>query len=367
MKLRKETVSLNNLLLDPNNPRFADISDESLNIPIARFTEEEVQKHAFDKMMNPKFDVLSLANSVETVGFLPVDNVVARELNNGKFVVIEGNRRTTALKYIVRQYNLGQNLMTKEKIDDISTLDILVVDTLEDDQESIGKIIQGIRNVSGIKEWDAYQKAQFISDMIGKGKEADTISKMIGMSVRDINRYYKTYSAMAQFRADEEFGSKWKHSYFSHFDEILRRPALREYFGWDEDNYRFNNQTEYRRFYDWIIPDEEGNVTISDVHQIRTLVNFIDDPKALNYLDDKNFDRAYSYFEQKNLNAKKTTLPDCISRITSAIEAFKNIIGEGLESEMTKEDVDEVELSIDEMKKQIGRIKKLKEGESRSN
>ncbi len=96
-------------------------------------------------------------------------------------------------------------------------------------------------------------------------------------------------------------------------------------------------------------------------------MNFIDDPKALNYLDDKNFDRASSYFEQKNLNAKKTTLPECIGRITSAIDAFKNIIGEGLETEMTKEDVEEVEASIDEMKKQIGRIKKLKDGESPNN
>jgi len=364
MKLEKATVSLDDLLLDPNNPRFADISDEGLNIPIFRFSEAEIQQHAYEKMMNPKFDVTALANSIETVGFLPVDNIVCRRLENGKFLVIEGNRRTTALKYIVKQYKLGQNLMTNEMINQISTVDVLIVDNLEDDENSIGKIIQGIRNVSGVKEWDAYQKAQFISEMIGKGKEPETISKMIGMSIRDINRYYKTYSAMAQFKADEEYGSKWKNSYFSHFDEILRRPALRNYLGWDEDSYRFNNQSEYRRFYDWIIPDDDGIATIRDVHQIRTLVNFIDDPKAMNYLDDKNFEGADSYFKQKNLNAHKTTLPESMGRIKSAIDAFKNIIGEGLEIEMTKEDVEEVESSIDEMKKQIGRIKKLKEGES---
>ncbi|MET6999447.1 ParB/Srx family N-terminal domain-containing protein [Chitinophaga defluvii] len=364
MKLKKATVSLVDLLLDPNNPRFADISDESLNIPNSRFTEDEVQKHAYEKMMNSKFDVLSLANSIETVGFLPVDNIVAKELDNSKYVVIEGNRRTTALKYIVKQFALGQNLLEQAQIDAISVIDILIVDNVEDDQESIGKIIQGIRNVAGIKEWDAYQKAQFISEMIDKGKDPGTISKMIGMSVRDINRYYKTYSAMAQFRADEEYGSKWKHSYFSHFDEVLRRPVLREYFGWDDEHYRFNNMAEYRRFYDWIIPDESGASAITDVHQIRTLVNFIDEPKALNYLDDKNFQKAINFFEQKNLNAQKTTLPECMSRILSAIDAFKNIIGEGLENEMTKEDVEEVENNIDEMKKQIKRIKKLKEGDA---
>ena len=34
MKLTPKKISLDNLLLDPNNPRFADISDESLNIQL---------------------------------------------------------------------------------------------------------------------------------------------------------------------------------------------------------------------------------------------------------------------------------------------------------------------------------------------
>ena len=41
MNFKKETVKINSLFLDPNNPRFADISDDALNISIKRFTEEE--------------------------------------------------------------------------------------------------------------------------------------------------------------------------------------------------------------------------------------------------------------------------------------------------------------------------------------
>jgi len=70
MELQKITVSIDNLLLDPNNPRFADISDDSLNIPESRFSDTEVQNRAFEKMMHSKFDVTSLAKSIETVGFL---------------------------------------------------------------------------------------------------------------------------------------------------------------------------------------------------------------------------------------------------------------------------------------------------------
>ncbi|MBI5741333.1 MAG: hypothetical protein HZA16_11530 [Nitrospirae bacterium] len=335
-----------------------------MNIPPDRFTDYEIQKHAYNKMMNPRFDVLSLANSIEAVGFLQVDSIVAKNLDNVNHVVIEGNRRTTALKYIVNQFKLGQSLLSEHSIKQLSNVDILMVDNSEDDIESIGKIIQGIRNVSGVKEWDAYQKAQFVNEMITKGKTPSIISKMIGMQVKDINRYYKTYSAMTRFRKDEEYGSKWKHSYFSYFDEVLKRPLLRKYLGWDEEKFQFTKTDELCRFYDWIIPNEDGVAAITDHRDIRQIAALLGDEVALNYIDDRNFQKAMTYYEQKNLNVSKTTLPECISKITGAIDAFKNIIGESLEVDMTKDDLDEIEKKIDDMKKQVNRIRILKENES---
>lgn len=82
MNLIHVSVSIDHILLDPNNPRFADISDESLNIPQSKFSEEKVQKSAYDKMMHPRFDVQSLAASIETVGFFKVDNLVARKIDD---------------------------------------------------------------------------------------------------------------------------------------------------------------------------------------------------------------------------------------------------------------------------------------------
>ena len=222
MKLEKVTVEIDNLLLDPNNPRFADISDDALNIDKSRFSEPAIQTAAYEKMTNPKFDTITLANSIATVGFVPVDNIVVVKLNETQYYVIEGNRRTTAIKYLLKQHSLGQTTLSDENIEKLKTLEVLVVDDAENATEFVGMIIQGIRNVSGIKEWDAFQKAQFINDMIEKGKQPGEISRTIGMSVKEINRYYKTYSVMLQFKTDEEYAGKWKPSYFSHFDEVLK-------------------------------------------------------------------------------------------------------------------------------------------------
>lgn len=364
MKLTPKKISIDNLLLDPNNPRFADISDESLNIPQAKFGEDKVQKNASDKMMHPRFDVQSLANSIETVGFYNVDNIVARDIENGQYVVVEGNRRTTAIKHLINQFELGQSVLDEGTIQKLRSIDILVIEGQVDDIEEIGKVIQGIRNVSGIKEWDAYQKAQYINDLIDKGKFPGIISKMIGMSVREINRYYKTFSVMSQFKRDEEYSSYWKHSFFSHFDEVLKRPILRAFMGWNDDTYLFENQDNTRRFYEWLTPDEEGKVTLSDAHNVRQLVHLVAEPVALNYLDDKNLQKAMNYVEQKNFNAQKIILPECIGKITNAIVAFKNIIAEGLEAEMSNEEITDLKNSVKEMENQLERIAVLKQADA---
>src|ERR1700756_4210372 len=111
MPLQKITVSVDNLLLDPNNPRFADISEDSLNVPEIRYIDMIVQDEAYKKMLHPKFDVITLAKSIETVGFIPVDNIVVKRLGDtDKYVIVEGNRRTTAIKYLIKEFQRGQSI-----------------------------------------------------------------------------------------------------------------------------------------------------------------------------------------------------------------------------------------------------------------
>ncbi len=89
------TVQLDEILLDPNNPRFAELGQELEAIPEARFAEPRVQQQAYDRMKTPRFDVAELRDTIKNLGFLPMDRIVVRKWRAGpqdtvRYVVVEG-------------------------------------------------------------------------------------------------------------------------------------------------------------------------------------------------------------------------------------------------------------------------------------
>src|ERR1035441_3304029 len=78
--LREIEVAIGNLYLDPNNPRFADFADRVQPIARDRVMEEGVQRKALDRILDDRFEVSQLKDSIRTIGFLPVDRLVVMPL-----------------------------------------------------------------------------------------------------------------------------------------------------------------------------------------------------------------------------------------------------------------------------------------------
>ena len=103
-KLEAKVVPLSSLCLDPNNPRFADISSSANPVREEKVHEDSVQQKAMGKIQNENFDVQQLKESIATIGFLPVDQLVVVELPEPeKYMVVEGNRRLAALKLLAQE------------------------------------------------------------------------------------------------------------------------------------------------------------------------------------------------------------------------------------------------------------------------
>jgi hypothetical protein len=282
-------VKLDQLLLDPNNPRFAELGEKIDQVPETRFAEEKVQKAAFEKMKTPKFNVTELRDTIKELGFLPMDRLVVRlwrgpgELK--KYVVIEGNRRVTALKWLLELHDAGKETFTEKQLDTFNNLEVLLLD----DQRAPATarwILPGLRHVSGIKEWGPYQKARMVHELRETGKSPQEVAQSLGLSTREANQLWRAFLALEQMGKDEEYQEFAEPKLYSYFEEVFKRPNVREWLGWADDQQKFTKDKELREFYGWMKGElkddgELGDPKLPEAKAVRDLSKIIEDPKAL--------------------------------------------------------------------------------------
>jgi len=109
MMLKEIEVNVDQLFLDPNNPRYADIEEIANPVPDDKVADDKVQKKAMERIMNPRLEVQQLMDSIRTIGYLIVDRMVVVPLREAdKYKVIEGNRRLGAIKALLEDYETGE-------------------------------------------------------------------------------------------------------------------------------------------------------------------------------------------------------------------------------------------------------------------
>ena len=256
-QLEEATLPLNALYLDPNNPRFADISVGP--VPEHKVHLDAVQEKAMQNMRDQAFDVRELQDSIVSIGFLHVDRLVVVELpESGKFMVIEGNRRLAAMKTLLQDAATGEIELSDDVQDSISLVPVLVIRNADKtERDNTARILQGVRHIASIKPWGPYQQAQVVAVMLNEGKTMQEIKEVLGMSMIRINSLRRCYFALEQMKGDPEFGPYVKPVLFSHFEEALKVPKVRAWLGWDENQNKCLNEEHTQTFYSWCVGIEE--------------------------------------------------------------------------------------------------------------
>lgn len=283
-------VTLDQLLLDPNNPRFSELGEVLNSIPEGRFADDKVQANTYEKMRDPMFDVAELRDTIKAIGFLPMDRVVVREwkVNSEprRYVVIEGNRRVTALKWLVNLHDIGKETFSEDRLGNYTQLECLLLnDSLASASATL--ILPGLRHVSGIKEWGPYQKAKAVHALRSGGLSPQEAAQSLGLSTRAANSAYRCFVALEQMVADEEYGEFAEPKMYSYFEEIFKRPAVRGWLNWSDEKERFCDTERLHEFYGWMLPGgEEGTDSpkLPEAKSVRDLSEILDDEAALNVL-----------------------------------------------------------------------------------
>lgn len=296
--LKPKKVKLDEILIDPNNPRFSELGQEIDLIPEERFGEEGVQNDALNKMKSTgKFEVAELRDTIKTLGFLPMDRIVIRPWKSKKstaikYVVLEGNRRITALKWLMELHKTGKEELSINQQNNFTEIEALLLDDTTA-PDAVRWIIPGLRHVSGIKEWGAYQKAKAVFSIRKLGRSTQDTAQSLGLSVREANRLWRAYLALEQMKSDEEYGDYVDAGLYSYFEEIFKRPKLREWLKWDDEAQKFTNAVNLREIYGWIVgePNDDGELgqkKLPEAKSIRVLDQIIDDAVSMAVLKSEN-------------------------------------------------------------------------------
>lgn len=282
-QLTEHKIDIDNLYLDPNNPRFWS-GETRRKTPDNRAVEANVQNRVEGKI--GEYGIEELQYSILRNGFLPLDRIVVRKIGQfeEKYIVVEGNRRLAALR-LLRQ-RIKENTISEEHISDeylenlyecTNKIDVLLYEGLE--SNDISWIFQGIRHLGGIVNWKRAQRAKLIADQIEKESASYTeVGQKFGLTAHLVGRLYRSYKALEQMRQDDEFGQKTRNDYISLFEEAYRNASVRKWLSWNEKEFIFENHENLKTFYAWITPDEdfENRRRIHDPKHIKCLGTLVE-------------------------------------------------------------------------------------------
>jgi hypothetical protein len=156
-------VSPKELLLDPSNPRLITESSQERNYSTAEIRSSEVQEYVLDLVCRKEHEVKRLIDSIRSMGFVGgLHEMIVKDLGkHGPYLVIEGNRRTAALRYLLAD---GANLRpdVRKSIERIEVKLFQYQDNPRYDEQKVIDVLLGSIHIDGPKEWGALERDHFV-------------------------------------------------------------------------------------------------------------------------------------------------------------------------------------------------------------
>lgn len=291
-KLRTENVPIGDVFLDPNNPRL--LTGDRVPVPDHRIVEGEVQRRTLGLLEDGPFDMGRMRASIERSGLLPIDRIVVRPIegHEGRYVVVEGNRRIGGVKAVVEADRVGETTLSEDIRASLMTPAVLILENHDEHSARADQwVIQGIRHVSGIKPWGAYQVAKTIEAMTGElGYTPEQAADALTIPVGRVRRALRVLSALRQMAEDDEYGDQVKPTMFGYFDEAIRSVKVRDWLGWNQTTGTFEDDDHRSQFYSWIADDDAYDENpehqrIPSPEGVRKLKQVLDSDDAIELLN----------------------------------------------------------------------------------
>lgn len=145
-------LSVNELDFDPSNPRFA---IELASGPLDRLLDRMIRDERLQELMQ----------SIGLQGYFDGEPLLVTRAENGRYHVVEGNRRLAALKLLNGQLNPAKPLPSINAIRDEAVFKPEKVPCLVfEERKNILRYL-GFRHITGIKAWGPLAKARYLEQL----------------------------------------------------------------------------------------------------------------------------------------------------------------------------------------------------------
>ncbi|WAC70207.1 ParB/RepB/Spo0J family partition protein [Microbacterium sp. SL75] len=290
--------SLTELRLDPFNPRL-------------RKEEEGSSEAAIVKIMLDRFKVEEVAESITVAGWLEQDPLITVK-EDGAYLVVEGNRRLTAVKLLLdpslapptkqaRWKQLAGSLRPAVR-DEIKSLSVRVYPDRDDPEVSA---YIGFRHVTGVLPWPALEKASYIARLASKGASYLELAEKLGSYPAHMARHHLAYQLVEQAQEWDIDGYEQMSNAFGVLLRALQTEGVRSFLELNPASEPFENlapvpehkKDAYKDFVKWTFGTDSQARVLPESRELTKWSKILLSPTAVRYLqnaEEPKFEKAWS-------------------------------------------------------------------------
>jgi hypothetical protein len=312
----RKDIAVEQLLLDPENPRLV-MAPNSDQASLARVLYEQ---EGIDEL------VPSLVQN----GYFAEEPLVVVPNPAGKsetYLVVEGNRRLTALKLLL-DADLRRTIQATDlpKLTDTQRERLLRVPCVVYNERALVLPFLGFRHITGAKKWAPFQKARFIAQLIDNGYSLKDVQALIGDTTQTVKKLYQDYVVFQQITVDLDIPARPIRDRFSLLEVALGQRPIKKFLGVSaslpvEPAGKLvpdSKLDELEEVTGWVFGTADKKPVISDSREITSrLAQVVGNDEALAHLRRTNdLETAYEFsggekaFLMKKLVAAERSLQD---------------------------------------------------------
>ncbi len=289
---------IDRLMLDPNNYRFIDNKDYRV-VSLSQVEEERIQIRTRNLLVGKNEEgITDLITSFKANGILKLDPIQVQEIPDSKnYLVIEGNRRTAALKHLFEQWKIGNDIgkLTQESFKSVEVV------LISDESPVQHLITMGLHHISGKRKWSPVNQAQLVYDLRHKFEMSELeICNSLSISKHNLRRSLRVLALINSYK-ESDFGDQFQTNKYSIFEEVIKKVEMKAWLEWNDYTYQADNKVNEEKLFSWIskeeliIRDEETgeelkttkDPIITKSHEIRELSKFVNDSEAVEQMEDR--------------------------------------------------------------------------------